>query len=111
MNNRREFLKKALSLAAVPAILTLSGRLFAQEKKKKGADAAAASGGKVSPTDTTAKALGYVEKSTVAGKNCANCILYQACGKPQGGCQVLPGKGDVLAAAYCNSWTQSPTCK
>jgi len=113
MNNRREFLKKSLSLAAVPAILALSGKLFAQEKKKKSKDAApaAAATGFVSPEEPSAKALGYIEKTKDPKKNCANCILYQACGKPKGPCQVLIGKGDVKAEGYCNSWNISTTCK
>ena len=57
----------------------------------------------VSVDDPTAKALGYVEASTVAGKNCANCGLYVDAGGTAGACAIFPGK-QVLAAAYCNSW-------
>lgn len=57
----------------------------------------------VSVDDPTAKALGYVELSTVDGKNCKNCNLYVDGGGESGPCAIFPGKA-VLAAGYCNSW-------
>lgn len=57
----------------------------------------------VSVDDPTAKALGYVEASTVSGKTCANCNLYVDTGGTSGPCAIFPGK-EVLGAGYCNSW-------
>lgn len=57
----------------------------------------------VSTSDPTAKALGYVEVSTVGGKTCANCSLFSAPSGAAGNCAIFPGK-QVTAAGYCNSW-------
>lgn len=56
-----------------------------------------------------AKAVKYVEDASragpaAAGRNCANCALYQGAeGSPQGPCQLFPGK-DVKAKGWCVSW-------
>lgn len=57
----------------------------------------------VSIDDPTAKALGYIESSTLTGKNCASCNLYTDTGGTSGPCAIFPGK-EVLASGYCNSW-------
>ncbi len=57
----------------------------------------------LSVDDPTAKALGYIEASTISDKNCANCNLYVATDGASGPCAIFPGK-EVLAAGYCNSW-------
>ena len=59
--------------------------------------------GMLSMDDPTAKALGYTDKSTVDGKNCANCGIYQGGSAASGACPIFPGK-DVAAAGYCKSW-------
>lgn len=64
---------------------------------------ASAQAAMVSVDDPTAKALGYVEKSVVDGKTCANCNLYTGTGGASGPCAIFPGK-EVAAAGYCNSW-------
>lgn len=53
------------------------------------------------------KGLQYVGQSNVAGKNCANCKLYN---KPAaegqcGGCQLF--EGPVAAAGYCTGWQEA----
>jgi len=61
----------------------------------------------LSPSDPTAQALGYVEKSAMADKTCANCALYQGGAAPAGACAIFPGK-DVAAAGWCKSWVAKP---
>lgn len=63
----------------------------------------AASAAMLSPDDPTAKALGYVEVSTIADKHCGNCNLYTGSGGDAGPCAIFPGK-EVAAKGYCNSW-------
>lgn len=52
------------------------------------------------------KGLQYVDKSTVADKNCTNCQFYQAASDPKscGGCQIMPGV--VHPDGYCSSWAE-----
>lgn len=53
----------------------------------------------------TREGLAYVDKSTQAGKNCANCSLYQPdqyAPAECGGCTVI--KGPVMAAGNCTAW-------
>ena len=64
-----------------------------------------ASAAMLSADDPTAKALGYVAKSTVDGQTCANCSLYQGGTAASGGCPIFPGK-DVAAAGWCKSWVK-----
>ena len=85
--SRRTLLK---GLAALPVVS------FAGLQSVQAADL-------VSVDDPTAKALGYVEVSTVADKTCANCNLYVSKGGTSGPCAIFPGK-EVLGAGYCNSW-------
>ena len=89
---RRSFLK---GIAAIPVVSIAGYQATAQ---------AGGHGAMLSVDDPTAKALGYVEVSVVAGKNCANCNLYTgAAGADAGPCAIFPGKA-VTAAGYCNSW-------
>ncbi|MDJ0832192.1 MAG: high-potential iron-sulfur protein [Gammaproteobacteria bacterium] len=91
-NARRSFLK---GIAAIPVVSIAGFQTAAQ---------AGGHGTMLSVDDPTAKALGYVETSVVAGKNCANCNLYTgAVGSTKGPCAIFPGKM-VTAAGYCNSW-------
>jgi hypothetical protein len=57
----------------------------------------------LSADDPTAKALSYTEKSTVEGKSCSNCMLYQGGTAASGPCPIFPGK-DVAATGWCKSW-------
>ena len=57
----------------------------------------------VSEDDPTAKALQYTAKSTVEGKSCANCNLYQGGAAASGACPIFPGK-EVAATGWCKSW-------
>ena len=61
----------------------------------------------LSADDPTAKALAYTDKSTTAGKSCANCMLYQGGTAASGPCPIFPGK-DVAAAGWCKSWAAKP---
>lgn len=62
----------------------------------------------VSPDDPTAKALGYVEHSTVDGSSCANCVLYSgAAGAASGPCAIFPGK-EVVPTGWCKSYAKKP---
>ena len=88
-NSRRQFM---ILSAAGACTLALNGKVQAQAM--------------VSESDPQAKALKYVAVSDVAGKNCANCALYQ--GKPDsaaGGCALFAGK-QVSAKAHCSAWAK-----
>ena len=92
--DRREFLVAGAAAAAV-----LPGALLA-------AKPARADGHLV--TDIAANApmvaaLQYVNESTIADKNCANCQLYTAGDGDNGKCQLFPN-GLVKASGYCASW-------
>jgi hypothetical protein len=68
--------------------------------------------GRLSTTDSTAQALGYVEDATTttdpahkAGQICSSCHFFQgAAGKAWGPCQIFMGKGDVSAKGWCKSF-------
>lgn len=50
------------------------------------------------------RSLGYVESSTVAGKNCGGCAFFTAGSQAGcGTCQLLGG-GPVNTSAYCTSF-------
>ena len=85
--SRRSILK---GLAAIPvvAVVGYQGK---------------ASAAMLSPDDPTAKALGYVEKSTTDGQTCANCNLYKGGDAAKGACAIFPGK-EVAGAGWCKSW-------
>ena len=51
------------------------------------------------------RALGYVEASTDAQKNCRTCAFYTVKAGDCGGCQLLGG-GPVNAGAVCNSFAK-----
>lgn len=57
----------------------------------------------------TRNQLGYIEKTNMPEKYCANCSLY----RPEqydpnecGGCTVM--KGPVMAQGYCTAWAAKP---
>jgi hypothetical protein len=58
----------------------------------------------VDPADPQAKALQYTAESTMAGKQCSNCALYQG-GADAGGCGIFPGK-KVAAKGWCSAWAK-----
>ena len=58
----------------------------------------------VTEADPQAKAFKYVAVTDVAGKNCANCALYQCKhDSAAGGCALFAGK-HVSAKANCSAW-------
>ena len=61
----------------------------------------------LSADDPTAKALAYTDKSTVEGKSCSNCMLYQGGTAATGPCPIFPGK-EVAATGWCKSWAAKP---
>jgi hypothetical protein len=120
MNSRRDFLKMALTLSALPAVLALGQNAFAQQKKKKKGDAGAAAGGygMAVPGKGSAGAIKYVEdKSKVAKadqvekggipfakQDCANCILHQ-----NGICTIMTDNNrKVKPTGWCPTWTHNP---
>ena len=48
-------------------------------------------------------ALQYVNQSTVEGRNCGNCLLYQGGDAPKGKCTLFR-TGVVPATGWCASW-------
>ncbi len=111
---RRGFLAKA---AAVGALTVGAGYLSAckpsaDTAKSPGEQAGGGACDDLSAlTDaekSTREGLGYVDKSTVAGKNCKNCSLYQPekYAEGCGGCTVM--KGPVLDEGYCTAWALKP---
>lgn len=126
--NRREFFVHAGQLvgAALAIPLVLRGEALAQERRRGGG--ASPSGGAelplVSPKDSNAMAVNYVEKHSDLKKAemkterqgvkfeaqfCSNCSFYKAAGKKNGKdagpCQIFPGKW-VLGEAWCGSWNK-----
>lgn len=102
---RRDFFKSVAGVVgavAVAPVLLTSLQAKAERKKEAGAEM-------VDVKDNMAKTVGYVEKSKVAGKSCANCMLYNKTGenkgKEIGTCAIFPGK-HVYADAYCNSYAK-----
>lgn len=96
--SRRRFLKIAAGTAAAAAVVGALPRL-----------ARAADLPHVSPSDPTAKALGYVEDASTtkdpkhkAGDSCANCQFYSGGATGFGPCQLFPGKA-VSAKGWCVS--------
>jgi High potential iron-sulfur protein len=60
------------------------------------------------PSDPTAKALGYVLKSTKPDQQCDNCAQFQGkSGDSQGGCTLFPGKS-VASCGWCMTWAKKP---
>jgi hypothetical protein len=105
--SRRQLLQTAIAgLAAVPAAGLLARTAHAEM---------------LSPTDATAKSLGYVADASKVdakanpnfkpGQNCGNCMQFT--GKPgaaAGPCNIFPGK-DVAAAGWCKVWVLKPGAK
>lgn len=116
--NRREFMERAmvLGLAASGMGATL---MACSAPKRDGGEAKAAGGEAPKPaaaalncTDVSGLSDGekkgremnkYIEISATAGKNCANCALYEDKGPDAcGGCKVV--KGPINPKGYCTLW-------
>lgn len=112
--SRRDFLQRAAVLGVAAA--GAGAFLAACEKKEAGAPAAggapkAAGGlscedvsGLTEPQKSTRTNNAYVDKSTTAGQDCANCALYT---QPKeaggcGGCAVVAGP--INPAGWCKLW-------
>jgi hypothetical protein len=123
MNSRRNFLKMALSLSAIPALLTFSKVSFAQEKKKKKGDVGSGGTnnniGQAIPGKGAAGTIKYVEdKSKVAKadqvakggvpfekQHCSNCILMK-----DGMCTLMTDNNKkVKLTGWCPTWTNNPS--
>jgi len=120
MQSRRDFIKAALTFAAVPTLLSIGKNAFSEEKKKKVGDAGGGVGDAV-PDKGAAAALGYqTDKKKVPKANqvdkagtpfakqfCNNCILYK-----DGICQAMSDNNKkVKPTGWCNSWTLNPAAK
>jgi hypothetical protein len=58
------------------------------------------------PSDPTAKALGYVAKSSKPDSNCGNCLQFQGkVGDAMGPCTIFAGK-NVASTGWCMSWAK-----
>ena len=104
MNSRRQFLIQSIPLSlGVGIALNVSSSANAQANR-------------IEETAPSATALGYKHDATKvdakkypaysAGKNCANCMLYQ--GKPAdawANCAALGGK-QVNAKGWCMAWAK-----
>ena len=122
MSSRRNFLKMAFSLSAIPAVLGLSKIGFAQEKKKKKGDAGAAGEiGQAIPGKGSAGTIKYVEDKSKVPKaeqvakggipyekqECLNCILYK-----DGICTIITDNNKkVKPTGWCPTWTHNPAVK
>ena len=86
---RRQLLKTAAATAVLPYLAFSGKQAFAAQ---------------VDPAGGQAKALQYIHKSAVAGKNCANCALYTGdAAKEWGPCALFPGQ-EVASAGWCAAW-------
>lgn len=118
MNSRRNFLKMALTLSALPAVMAIGKNAFAQQKKKKKGDDAAGGFGMAVPGKGSAGSIKYeADKTKVpkadqvakggipfAKQDCANCILHQ-----NGICTIMTDNNrKVVPTGWCPTWTHNP---
>ncbi|MFN3200832.1 MAG: high-potential iron-sulfur protein [Bradymonadia bacterium] len=122
-NSRREFLLVATGLSVVAGSVLFAGCGGKKDGDKKDGDKKAATGGDkkaasaggggctdISKLNDAEKAmrtqLKYIDISTNAEQNCANCQLYQAAtgGAACGGCAVV--KGPINPKGWCASWAK-----
>ena len=92
-HGRRRVLKLAVGgIVAVPlAKLLVSGPAHAAKT--------------ISPSNPTARGLGYVENSPKKGQLCSNCKYYGGSG-PTGPCQLMQG-AIVLGKGWCSFWSSA----
>ncbi|MBA2663791.1 MAG: high-potential iron-sulfur protein [Bradymonadaceae bacterium] len=113
--SRRDFLQRAavLGAACVGAGSLLAACQSDKERPARPAGAAATGAAALNCTDVSAlndqqkagrTTNGYVEKSTKAGQDCTNCVLYTmpAAAGQCGGCSVVAGP--INPAGWCNIW-------
>lgn len=63
----------------------------------------------VDPETAEAKNWEYVEESTVTGKMCNNCALFQGgAGDAAGGCPLFPGRA-VTGTGWCKAYAPKPS--
>lgn len=97
--NRRQFLERAALIGAGIGL----GALAVGCNSGGGAPSCNDTSGMAPADITTRTANGYVDRSTIAAKNCANCSLFTAGGEGQcGSCTVV--RGPIAAEGYCNLW-------
>lgn len=91
---RRKFLQQTGYIAAfVPLTALFSSR-----------QVIAADTPMVDESSAQAKALQYVAESSVEGRYCNNCALYQGDENSEAGaCGIFPGK-NVAAKGWCSAW-------
>jgi hypothetical protein len=94
---RRNLLSISAAAMVVGPLVALTSRgVFASDADK------------VDPSGAKAKQFAYVHKSEVAGKNCANCLLYSSGPDAEWGpCGIFAGQ-QVAGAGYCSAWVQRP---
>ncbi len=94
---RRNLLSISAAAMVVGPLVALTSRgVFASDAEK------------VDPSGAMAKQFAYAHKSEVAGKNCANCLLYSSGPDAEWGpCGIFAGK-QVAGAGYCSAWVQRP---
>jgi hypothetical protein len=86
----------AAAIVAGPLLALTSRGVFASDADR------------VDPAGAKAKQFSYVHQSEVAGKNCANCLLYSSGPDAEWGpCGIFPGK-QVAGAGHCSAWVQRP---
>lgn len=104
--SRREFMKRALTLAAaVPAARLFGGFSIPSARAE----------GMVPETDAVAQALGYKAdakafdfkkyKAVKKGSKCDTCALYTKVDAASGKCQLLQS-GNVAAKGLCGSYSK-----
>lgn len=96
---RRDFLRLAVSAAAVPLAGGLVGTASAQEFIEN-----------LKETDQTAITLNYVDEADidgmVPGQYCRDCLFWQGeSGQARGACGLMQAK--VAAAGWCSAWSEA----
>lgn len=92
--SRRDFLRQA---GAGTALVAMTGMLA---PRMSGATSHLP---KLDTSDPQASALEYTHQSSMEGKHCSNCHLWQGGSDAWGGCAIFPGKL-VNANGWCKSW-------
>ena len=100
--SRRRFLQISLGTVAAAAVIPAC-KSGGGAKELSCTDTAGLEPGDIA----TRTGLGYVDKSTEAGKNCAGCIQFvPAAPDACGGCKAV--KGPINPAGYCKAFAPKP---